>query len=62
MKTKVSKEQWVSMFEAIGLSEEKMMAWHRVFETRHPEAHAEFLGWLEIDSQEIKAIRNRSQK
>jgi hypothetical protein len=57
MKKHVSVGEWVAMFEEIGLDEAKMHQWHKVFETRHPEAHQGFLEWLEIDRQEIARIR-----
>jgi len=57
MQKNVSKEEWVDMFREIGLSEDLMMKWHQLFETRHPEVHEEFLGWLGISSDEIIRIR-----
>ncbi len=57
MKNHVNVEEWVTMFEEIGLDEAKMHRWHRIFETRHPDAHQRFLEWLEIDRQEIARIR-----
>lgn len=57
MKNHVTVEEWVAMFEQIGLDETKMHQWHRIFETRHPDAHQGFLEWLEIDGQEIDRIR-----
>ncbi|MBN8239977.1 hypothetical protein JF541_12505 [Marinobacter hydrocarbonoclasticus] len=53
----VVKEQWVDMFREIGLSDEKMTEWHRVFERRNPEGHQEFLEWLNISGKEIVEIR-----
>lgn len=59
MEKNVSKEAWVAMFQEIGLSEELMMKWHRLFETRHPEGHEGFLEWLGLSEEEIADIRNR---
>ncbi|SCY05358.1 hypothetical protein [Desulfoluna spongiiphila] len=59
MEKNVSKEQWVAMFQEIGLSEEQMMAWHQVFETRHPEVHDQFLAWLGMSEADIVDVRNR---
>ena len=56
---KVSKEDWVAMFQEVGLTDEVMMKWHRVFEERHPEGHADFLAWLGISPDEIKEIRGQ---
>ncbi len=57
MQTKFNKEDWVAMFRDIGMSEESMIKWHSLFETRHPESHEHFLTWLGISSDEIKKIR-----
>ena len=46
MQSKVSKEEWVAMFRDVGLNEETMLQWHKLFEARHPDAHAAFLEWL----------------
>lgn len=58
MQNNVNKEQWIAMFKEIGLTEETMLNWHRVFEKRHPDGHGEFLKWLGIPSEEIKKIRS----
>ena len=61
MQKNVTKEDWVAMFREIGLSDDAMMKWHRLFETRHPEGHAEFLNWLGIPLDEISRIRAESR-
>ncbi|GAB6907433.1 conserved hypothetical protein [Desulfosarcina cetonica] len=61
MSNTIGKAEWVDMFREIGLSEETMMKWHRVFETRHPDAHAAFLKWLAIPDAEITTIRQNSR-
>jgi len=61
MSKNVSKNEWVDMFREIGLTEENMMNWHRVFEKRHPEAHEAFLQWLGIPADEIADIRRQSR-
>ena len=35
--------------------------WHRLFETRHPEAHQSFLIWLGIEAEEVRRIRQASR-
>ena len=45
------------MFEELGLDESQMHRWHKIFETRHPDAHQGFLEWLGIDREEIARIR-----
>lgn len=61
MQDKLGKENWVAMFREVGLSEEDMMAWHKLFETRHPEKHQDFLVWLGIPEDEISRIRTSSR-
>lgn len=58
---KVFKDEWVSMFREIGLDEETMMNWHRLFESRHPDAHQSFLEWLGLSSEKISEIRAASR-
>jgi hypothetical protein len=55
----MNKEKWVSMFRGIGLDEDTMSKWHKLFESQHPEEHQEFLEWLKIPESEIKAIRSK---
>ena len=57
MQNNVSKDDWVAMFQEIGLDDETMMKWHSLFEARHPEGHEDFLKWLGISSDEISKIR-----
>ena len=57
MQSNVTKEEWVDMFREIGLSEDLMMEWHRLFEARHPEGHGGFLEWLGVAPDEITRIR-----
>lgn len=54
----MNKEQWVELFQAIGLDEMAMTKWHQEFEARYPESHQAFLEWLGIQSDEIKTIRS----
>ncbi len=61
MQNRVTVDDWVAMFREIGLDEATMMQWHRVFESRHPEAHRGFLEWLGLDAQRIEQIRNNSR-
>ena len=57
MKKQMTKEQWVELFRAIGLTEDDMKKWHRLFEDRYPEGHQSFLEWLGISVDEIRQIR-----
>ncbi|HQK99701.1 MAG TPA: hypothetical protein PK090_02950 [Smithellaceae bacterium] len=53
----VTKEQWIEMFREIGLADEDMSKWHRLFEARHPDGHESFLKWLGLDAKSIQNIR-----
>jgi hypothetical protein len=61
MEKHVTVKEWVSMFKEIGLDDSTMMQWHRIFETRHPEAHESFLQWLGLPPEEIQRIRTTSK-
>jgi MerR family transcriptional regulator, thiopeptide resistance regulator len=58
----ITKEKWVSIMKACGLSEQQMHSWHTEFERSAPEEHQEFLEFLHIPAAEIKSIRERSRK
>ena len=57
MAAKFGKEEWVGLFRQIGLSDEQMDQWHRLFEADFPTAHQSFLEWLQISEGEINEIR-----
>jgi len=59
---KMTKEKWVSIMKAAGLTEDDMNRWHREFERSAPEDHNEFLQFLHIPPAEIKTIREWSRK
>jgi hypothetical protein len=61
MKNKINKEQWIAMFEELGLNETAMRRWHRIFESRHPEGHQSFLEWLGLGTEETSRIRQASR-
>lgn len=61
MQNKITVNDWVAMFQEIGLDEARMKQWHRTFETRHPEAHRSFLEWLGLPANKIEQIRAESQ-
>ena len=54
-------DKWVEVFRATGLDEAMMHNWHREFEHRYPEQHESFLKWLNLPSDDILAIRKKSQ-
>jgi len=53
----VTKERWVEIMKAAGLTDQDMENWHKRFEQLEPDAHQEFLESLNIDADEIKSIR-----
>ncbi len=57
----MTKEKWVSIMKAAGLSEDDMTRWHREFERTAPEDHQEFLQYLHIAPDEIRSIREWSR-
>jgi len=61
MQDQVSVNEWKNMFREIGLDEDTMMKWHRLFESRHPEAHQSFLEWLGLPAEKVENIRKESR-
>jgi MerR family transcriptional regulator, thiopeptide resistance regulator len=57
----ITKEKWVSIMKACGLSSDQMNLWHAEFERSAPEEHQEFLEFLHIPAAEIKTIRAQSR-
>lgn len=59
MKQKVTVEEWVKRFRAIGLDDAAMQKWHELFESENPEGHQSFLEWLGLPPERIRGIRQR---
>ncbi|HEY6009597.1 MAG TPA: hypothetical protein VIU40_14825 [Geobacteraceae bacterium] len=59
MEHKVTVDEWVERFRAIGLDEAAMQKWHRLFERENPEGHQSFLEWLGLPTEKIKEIRQK---
>jgi hypothetical protein len=57
----MTKEKMIEIFESLGLNDEQMMKFHKLFESKYPADHQAFLEWLNIPSPEIAAIRKKSQ-
>jgi hypothetical protein len=57
MKSKVTVDEWVARFRAIGLDEAAMRKWHKLFEKENPDGHQSFLEWLGLPGEKIKEIR-----
>jgi hypothetical protein len=60
MSEKVTVEEWVARFRAIGLDDAAMEEWHRLFERENPAGHQSFLEWLGLPAERISAIRAKS--
>jgi len=58
----VSKERWVEIMRASGMSELDMHNWHAQFEKMEPQAHQEFLESLGISPAEIDKIHQFSRE
>jgi MerR family transcriptional regulator, thiopeptide resistance regulator len=58
----ITKDKWVSIMRACGLTDEQMHRWHMEFEKSAPNEHQEFLQFLHIPADEIKRIREWSAK
>ncbi len=57
----ITKERWVAVMRAAGMSEDDMHNWHVQFEKMEPDAHGEFLESLGIGKPEIDRIRESSR-
>jgi hypothetical protein len=60
MNAKVTVEEWVARFKAIGLDQAAMEKWHFLFEQENPAGHQSFLEWLGLPAEKISAIRAKS--
>lgn len=61
-KKMITKEKWVSIMKASGLTKADMHRWHAEFEKAAPEEHQEFLEFLHIPAAEIRTIRDWSAR
>jgi len=59
MEKKVTVEEWVARFRAIGLDDAAMEKWHRLFEQENPEGHQSFLAWLGLPTERIAEVRTK---
>ena len=53
----MTKEKWVAIMRASGFTDADMHRWHAEFEKSAPEDHEQFLGYLNINPDEISRIR-----
>ena len=61
MQAQVTVEEWVGRFKEIGLDEDTMRQWHRLFEEQNPAGHQSFLEWLGLPAERITEIRTASR-
>lgn len=59
MKNKVTVDEWVKRFRAIGLNDAAMRNWHNLFEQENPDGHQSFLEWLGLPAEKITEIRQK---
>lgn len=57
----ITKDKLVSIMRASGLTEDDMRRFHAEFERNAPQEHQEFLEFLHIPAEEIRAIREHSR-
>ncbi len=58
----ITKEKWIAIMRAAGLTEADMHRWHEEFERAAPDEHQEFLEFLHIPVGEIRSIRESCRK
>ena len=61
-KRMITKEKWVAIMKASGLTDTDMHRWHEEFERSAPDEHQEFLEFLHIPAEEIRSIREWCRK
>jgi hypothetical protein len=62
MGSKVTVDEFKTMFRDVGLDDAAMAKWHTLFEQRHPDSHQSFLEWLGISSVQIEKVRAKSRQ
>ena len=55
----INKQEWITLFQEIGLNNAQMERWHQLFEQRHPDGHQSFLTWLGLPKEEIHNLRSQ---
>lgn len=58
MKTKMTKDDFVTILREVGLSDNQMKQLHQKMEQRFPDDHERFLSLFELSDDEKKQIRN----
>jgi hypothetical protein len=63
MKTStVTKDQFVAVLNAAGITDARKQKLHAAFEQQHPEAHQSFLEYLGVSADQIAKIRAGSRQ
>jgi hypothetical protein len=57
MTDKITVNEWVKRFRAIGVDDAAMKKWHSLFEKENPEGHQSFLEWLGVPADKITEVR-----
>ena len=60
-KTVITKDEFVAVLDAAGVTQEQKHRFHAAFERRHPQAHQAFLEWLGVSADEVRKIREWSR-
>ena len=58
----VTKDQFVALLDAAGITDAQKAQLHAAFEKQYPEAHQSFLEWLGLSAEAIRDIRAASRK
>lgn len=58
----MTKQKWIEIMDAAGLTDDAKHRWHRAFEANDPDEHELFLRYLQIPDDEIRQIRAASRK
>lgn len=58
----MTKDKWIALLKATGMSPAEMKQWHVAFERQSPLAHQDFLESLGLPEVEIRHIRAQSAK
>jgi hypothetical protein len=58
----LTKDQFVTVLEAAGITAAQRQKLHAEFERQQPAAHQKFLEWLGLPTESIATIREQSRK
>jgi hypothetical protein len=61
MEKTMNVRKWVGLFKQIGLTDDQMHQWHKLFEAQYPDAHEQFLKWLGMSAADIEQVRSESR-